>query len=106
MAATSVHGHDILHILFEADPQLTREELVATANERFGAEARYHTCSADGMSIEELIDFLAARGKFVVQEGRMGLVVTFVAILELIKEEFLFVVQNEPFAPIHVRTAA
>jgi len=52
---------------------------------------------------EEFVEF---ESLFLVQEGRMGLVVTFVAILELIKEEVLFVVQNEPFAPIHIRTAA
>ena len=71
MAATSIHGHDILHILLEADPQLTREELIHLAHERFGAEARYHTCAVEGMSIEQLIDFLAGRGKFVVHEGRL-----------------------------------
>lgn len=33
--------------------------------ERFGAEARFHTCSASEMDAEALIDFLAARGKFI-----------------------------------------
>jgi len=51
-------------------------------------------------------EFIRFESLFIREEGRMGLVVTFVAILELIKEEMLFVVQNEPFAPIHVRTAA
>ncbi len=51
-------------------------------------------------------EFVRFESLFVKAEGRMGLVVTFVAILELIKEEMLFVVQNEPFAPIHVRSAA
>ncbi|MDA9982595.1 segregation/condensation protein A [Gammaproteobacteria bacterium] len=50
-------------------------------------------------------EFVRFESLFIVREGRKGLVVTFVAILELIKEEILFVVQNEPFAPIHVRTA-
>ena len=57
----------------------------------------------DRLQEEEFVRF---ESLFIEQEGRMGLVVTFVAILELIKEEILFVVQNEPFAPIHVRTAA
>ena len=38
------------------------------------------------------------------REGRMGLVVTFVAILELVKDNLLVAVQNEPFATIHVRS--
>ena len=51
-------------------------------------------------------EFVRFESLFVKSEGRMGLVVTFVAILELIREEMLFVVQNEPFAPIHLRSAA
>jgi segregation and condensation protein A len=38
-------------------------------------------------------------------EGRMGVTVTFLAILELVKESLLDIVQTEPFAPISVRSA-
>jgi segregation and condensation protein A len=38
-------------------------------------------------------------------EGRMGVTVTFLAILELIKETLIDVVQTEAFGPIHVRAA-
>ena len=37
------------------------------------------------------------------KEGRLGIVVTFLAILELVKENLLELIQREPFAPIHVR---
>lgn len=37
------------------------------------------------------------------EEGRMGATVTFIAILELLKEQLLEVVQSANFAPIHVR---
>ncbi|EGV50622.1 segregation and condensation protein A [Candidatus Endoriftia persephone str. Guaymas] len=37
------------------------------------------------------------------EEGRPGVVVTFLAVLELIKGSLLELVQNEPFAPIHVK---
>ena len=37
------------------------------------------------------------------EEGRMGVVVTFLAVLELLREALLELVQAEPFAPIHVR---
>lgn len=40
---------------------------------------------------------------FRVEEGRMGVVVTLLAVLELIKETLLELVQTEPFAPIHVK---
>src|SRR5690348_14616327 len=40
------------------------------------------------------------------EEGRMGITVTFVAILELVREGLIDIVQAEPFAPLHVRAAA
>lgn len=40
---------------------------------------------------------------FTAEEGRLGVVVTFMAILELVKESLVELVQNEPYAEIHVR---
>ena len=40
---------------------------------------------------------------FDTSEGRMGVVVTFMAILELIKEQLIELVQAEAYAPIHVK---
>jgi segregation and condensation protein A len=37
------------------------------------------------------------------EEGRMGVTVTFIAILELTREGLIEIVQTEPYAPIHVR---
>ena len=37
------------------------------------------------------------------EEGRMGVAVTFIAILELVREGLIDIVQNELFAPLHVR---
>jgi segregation and condensation protein A len=37
------------------------------------------------------------------EEGRMGVTVTFVAILELLREQLLQIVQAEPYQPLHVR---
>lgn len=42
---------------------------------------------------------------FNVEEGRRGVVVTFMAILELLKEHMIDLVQAEPFAPIYVKAA-
>ncbi len=39
------------------------------------------------------------------EEGRMGITVTFVAILELVREGLIDFVQAEPYAPLHVRAA-
>jgi len=57
----------------------------------------------DRVNNTEFIDFELL---FDVEEGKMGMVVTFMAILELLKERLLLVVQNEQFATIHVRAAA
>jgi len=40
---------------------------------------------------------------FAVEEGRSGVIVTFLAIMELIKESLIELVQSEAFAPIHVK---
>jgi len=43
---------------------------------------------------------------FTVEEGRMGVVVSFLAILELVKESLLELTQAEAFAPIYVQAAS
>jgi segregation and condensation protein A len=40
---------------------------------------------------------------FDVSEGRLGVVVTFLAMLELAKEFLVSIVQEEPLAPIYVK---
>ncbi len=40
---------------------------------------------------------------FKAEEGRLGVVVTFLAIMELIKESLVEIVQTEAFGPIHVK---
>ena len=77
---------------------------------------RHHRVRLEALSVRERMteilarvgatDFLAFETLFELREGRLGLVVTFMAILELIKESLIVVVQQEPYAPIHVRAAA
>jgi len=40
---------------------------------------------------------------FAPEEGRLGVIVTFLAMMELIKESLVDIVQNEPFGPIHIK---
>lgn len=47
--------------------------------------------------------FLRFEQVFTAAEGRMGLVVSLSALLELLRENMITVVQNEPFSPIHLR---
>ena len=37
------------------------------------------------------------------EEGRLGVVVTFLAVMELIKDSLIEIVQTEPFGPIHLK---
>ncbi len=51
-------------------------------------------------------DYLRFEDLFTQAEGRLGVVVTFIALLELFRDDMLIVVQNEPLAPIHIKRAA
>jgi probable metal-binding protein len=65
----SVHGHEVLELVLAAPQPLTLEALEEQVGARFGAEARFHTCSASGLSFRELVDFLHLRGKLVPAAG-------------------------------------
>jgi len=77
---------------------------------------RHHRVLMEALSVRERMTqilgrlsaehFLSFESLFDVKEGRMGVVVTFMAVLELLKESLLVLVQNEPFAPIHVKAVA
>ena len=79
-------------------------------------EARSFNINREILSIRERMSLVLERVNnteftpfedlFDTAEGRMGMVVTFMAILELLKEHLLLIVQNEQFAPIHVKAAA
>nr|WP_207905839.1 ScpA family protein [Aestuariirhabdus litorea] len=57
----------------------------------------------DRLSVGGFLPFVSL---FKVEEGRLGVVVTFMAVMELIKESLVELVQNEPFGPIHVKARA
>jgi segregation and condensation protein A len=54
------------------------------------------------LQAERYVDFIRL---FDPREGKMGVTVTFLAILELLKESLVDVIQAEPYGPIHVRAA-
>ena len=59
-----------MHLIAERGT-ITRVALVAEVTTRYGAEAKFHTCSAEGMGLDMLLGFLLGRGK--IQEGPLGL---------------------------------
>jgi segregation and condensation protein A len=98
-------------------PQLTLQEMlvafkdVVTRAEMF----QHHHVQRERLSVRERMGDILSRLEtssfvefielFRPEEGRMGVTVTFVAILELMREGLIDIVQAEPFAPLHVRAA-
>lgn len=72
-----------------------------------------HQISREGLSTRERMlaimeqlsreHYTPFEALFTLEEGRAGVVVTFMAILELAKEAMIEIVQNAPLSPIHVR---
>jgi len=59
-----IHGHEVIEMMVAANQVYTRPSLEAAIIGKFGADARFHTCSAENMDAAGLIEFLAQRGKF------------------------------------------
>jgi segregation and condensation protein A len=57
----------------------------------------------DRLQRQQFVPFVAL---FTLSEGRQGVIVTFLAVMELIKESLVDIIQNENFGPIHVRAKA
>ena len=62
---TEIHAHEVMRMMLELDEVFSRESLARAISERFGADARFHSCSAAGMDVHAVIDFLESRGKFI-----------------------------------------
>lgn len=99
-----------------ADPDVDlRELLLALAQVLKRAEMfQHHAVQLEPLSVRERMtdvlervnsagDFIGFKALFDPEEGRMGVVVTFLALLELLRESLVELVQNEAFAPIYVR---
>lgn len=70
--------------------------------ERLSVRARM----TDILSALEQTSFFDFGTLFRAEEGRMGVTVTFVAVLELVREGLIDIVQAEPYGPLHVRKAS
>jgi segregation and condensation protein A len=76
---------------------------------------QHHRVEREKLSVREHMTFILRKlhgGAFVVfdtlfdvEKGPAGLVVSFLAMLELVKETLVVVIQNEAFAPIYVKLA-
>jgi len=96
-------------------PEVQLNDLVAAFQQVMQRASMYahHHVQMESLSVRERMSsilgkvnstgFTAFTDLFTVTEGRMGVVVSFLAVLELVKESLIELTQSEPFAPIHVK---
>lgn len=58
------HAHEVMEMMVSSGKRYSRESLAAEIRERFGESVNFYTCSAQGLNPEQLIEFLASKGKF------------------------------------------
>jgi segregation and condensation protein A len=97
------------------DPEVDLRELLVTLGEVMRRADMFasHHIQREALStrerMSEVLEKLAGQqfvpfvSLFRASEGRLGVVVTFLAIMELIKESLVEIVQTENFGPIHVK---
>jgi segregation and condensation protein A len=112
LAEADVTDRKVIQIPPEVDLQdmLSALRDVLSRAELFGR----HQIAMEPLSVRErmtaIIDrlrsspFLEFHEFFTVKEGRMGVVVTFLALMELTRERVVDLVQNEPLGRIYVKT--
>ena len=62
---SSIHGHEVLNMMIDSGESFSTASLITAIEQRFGADARFHTCSQQDLPAAQLVDFLASRGKFI-----------------------------------------
>jgi probable metal-binding protein len=53
-----------MQMMLQTGKVYSRETLLSDILSHFGPEARFYTCSSQGLTPQEIINFLEARGKF------------------------------------------
>jgi segregation and condensation protein A len=99
-------------------PEVDLQDLISAFQEVMKRASMYahHHVQLESLSVRERMSsvlskvnsthFTSFSDLFTLEEGRMGVVVSFLAILELVKESLLELTQSEPYAPIHVKAVA
>jgi len=97
-------------------PQIHLEELFTAFKEAMqrAATLLHHKIKRESLSVRERMShilttlqankFMNFNHLFTLQEGRQGVVVTLIAVLELLRQSMIEMVQLEPFAPIYLKT--
>jgi segregation and condensation protein A len=103
--------------LLRLPPEVDLQDLIAALQEvmKRASMFAHHHVQMESLSVRERMSSVLSAIQahrytrfvdlFTLEEGRMGVVVTFLAVLELTRESLIELTQAEPFAPIHVRAA-
>ena len=97
------------------EPHINLDELLSAFNDvlKRADMNMSHQIQMEPLSVRERMSIMLSQltadkftsfiDLFKYEEGKLGVVVTFLAILELIKESIIELVQTEPFEPIHLK---
>jgi len=96
---------DMKDLLLALAQVLRRSEMYAKHEVQLEPLSVRHRMGDILAMVTDAPEFLDFTTLFHHEEGRIGVVVTFLAIMELVREGMLEFVQAESFAPIHVRAA-
>ena len=61
----SIHGHQVMEMMAESQQTYNKQSLKLAIATKFGENARFHTCMGNDLTSVDLIEFLAAKGKFI-----------------------------------------
>jgi len=64
------HAHTLLEWIALNEGQLYKTAIRQGVEEQFGKDARFYTCAASGLSLEELLVFLQDKEKVHLRDGR------------------------------------
>jgi segregation and condensation protein A len=104
--------------IVKARPDLVMQDLMIAFKDILLRTQMYehHHVKGEALSVRERMSIILSKLQekefvpfaefFTIEEGRMGVVVTFLAILELLKERIVELVQTEIFAPIHLKNGS
>lgn len=99
----------------QSDPDVDIQELLLAFSDVMKRAQLYshHKIQLETLSVRERmaiiierlgqVDYAQFSALFTITEGRKGVVVTFIAILALLRDAIIEIVQQEPYAPIYVK---
>ena len=109
-------SESVTPIRIEPDVSLAEIVLAFSAAMKRAEAFEHHTIEREALSTRERMSLILSLLKtseytplerlFTIEEGKAGVVVCFLAILELVKEQLILCIQAGPYAKIHVKLGA